>query len=168
MKYRMTPLVILVAFLVSLTAPVSGGEAVTSEEGKHFDAEENPTYKIESDGTVDWFTYSGFRRYHSECHVCHGPDGLGSSFAPGLVESLRTLSYDDFNDIVVNGRENVGVSVQNKMPAFGENLNVMCFLDDIYIYLKARSDEALGRGRPSKKTRKTEATRNDELECMEG
>lgn len=168
MKNRETLIAALTALLVVLAAPVCAGEAVTSEEGKHFDAEGNPTYKIEADGTADWFTYSGFRRYHSECHVCHGPDGLGSSFAPGLVESLKTMSYEDFTDIVVNGRENVGASNQNKMPAFGENLNVMCFLDDMYIYLKARSDDAIGRGRPSKKAKKTEATRTNELECMEG
>ena len=50
-----------------------------SEDGKYFDAQGEPTYHIAADGTVDWYTYSGFRRYHSECHVCHGPDGLGSS-----------------------------------------------------------------------------------------
>ncbi len=159
------------AFAVLIVLPAQqtlSGEAVTSEEGKHFDADENPTYKVDEDGTVDWFTYSGFRRYHSECHVCHGPDGLGSTFAPPIVETLKTLSYEDFADVVVNGREKVGASETSKMPAFGTNLNVMCFLDDIYIYLKARSDEAIGRGRPAKKHRKTEVTKTNEIECMEG
>ena len=49
--------------------------AVKSEDGKYFDKEGNPTFKVGADGTVDWYTYSGYRRYHSECHVCHGPDG---------------------------------------------------------------------------------------------
>ena len=39
-----------------------------------------PSYKISEDGTVDWATYEGFKRYHSECHTCHGPNGLGSTF----------------------------------------------------------------------------------------
>ena len=52
--------------------------AVKSEDGKYLDKEGNPTFKI-TDGTVDWYTYSGYRRYHSECHVCHGPDGMGST-----------------------------------------------------------------------------------------
>ena len=47
--------------------------AVKNEDGKYYDKESNPTYKVQSDGTVDWFTYSGYRRYHSDCHVCHGP-----------------------------------------------------------------------------------------------
>ena len=35
------------------------------------------------------------------------------------------------------------------MPSFGENKNVMCYINPIYIYLRARSDGALGRERPS-------------------
>ena len=57
--------------------------AVKSEDGKYFDKEGDPTFKVAADGTVDWYTYSGYRRYHSECHVCHGPDGMGSTYAPG-------------------------------------------------------------------------------------
>ncbi len=60
--------------------------AVKSEDGKYFDKDGNPTFKVAADGTVDWYTYSGFRRYHSECHVCHGPDGMGSTYAPALAE----------------------------------------------------------------------------------
>src|ERR1700740_3818102 len=66
--------------------------AVKSEDGKYFDKEGNPTYKVTADGTVDWYTYSGYRRYHSECHVCHGPDGMGSTYAPALAESVKTMS----------------------------------------------------------------------------
>ena len=126
--------------------------------------EEKP-YSIEN-GAIDWYSYSGFRRYHSECHVCHGPDGLGSSFAPALVESVRQLSYDEYLDVVVNGRESVGVSEQNKMPAFGENLNVMCFIDDLYAYLVARADGVLGRGRPAKKQAKPEEAKERDTDCM--
>ena len=125
--------------------------------------EEKP-YEIK-DGVVDWYTFSGFRRYHAECHVCHGPDGLGSSFAPALVDSLKTIAYDDFMEVVVNGRERVGASEQSKMPAFGENLNVMCFIDDLYAYLKARSDGALDRGRPKKQPKPQEAKERDN-DCM--
>ncbi len=52
----------------------SGDPAVaSSDNGKYADKNGNPTYHISQDGTVDWYTYSGFRRYHSDCHVCHGP-----------------------------------------------------------------------------------------------
>src|SRR3954453_16570498 len=65
--------------------------AVKSEDGKYYDKEGNPTYKVQSDGTGDWSPFSGFRRYHSDCHVCHGPDGEGSTYAPALSNSLKTL-----------------------------------------------------------------------------
>ena len=132
----------------------------------HAQDEEKP-YDIK-DGVVDWYTYSGFRRYHADCHVCHGPDGLGSSFAPSLVESLKTMSYDDFVEVVVNGRENVGTSEQNKMPAFGTNPNVVCFLQDLYTYLKARADGAVGRGRPAKKQPKPEEAKEAESHLIQG
>jgi hypothetical protein len=43
--------------------------AVKSEDGKYLDKEGNATFKVAPDGTVDWYTYSGYRRYHSECLV---------------------------------------------------------------------------------------------------
>src|SRR5580693_7597910 len=82
----------------------SGDPAVAaSDNGKYADKDGNPTYKISGEGVVDWYTYSGFRRYHSDCHVCHGPNGEGSSYAPALAESLKTLGYTDFVNIVTNG-----------------------------------------------------------------
>src|SRR5215831_4080518 len=116
--------------------------AVKNEDGKYYDKNSNPTYKVQSDGTVDWYTYSGYRRYHSECHVCHGPDGEGSSYAPALKNSLKRLSYSDFLGIVAGGRKNVSTASENVMPAFGTNPNVMCYLDDIFVYLRARANDA--------------------------
>ncbi len=58
------------------------------EDGKFFTDDGVPTFKVAEDGTVDWYTFSGFRRYHSECHVCHGPDGEGSTYAPALAKSV--------------------------------------------------------------------------------
>mgnify|MGYP002653650031 FL=1 len=54
------------------------------------------------------------------------------------------------------------------MPAFGTNPNVMCYLDDIYTYLRARGTEAVPRGRPAKKEAKSEAYAAAEKACMEG
>jgi hypothetical protein len=52
------------------------------------------------------------------------------------------------------------------MPANGDNKNVMCFIDAIYIYLRARADDAIGRGRPEKHAAKPEAFTKAEDECM--
>jgi methanol metabolism-related c-type cytochrome len=140
--------------------------AVKSEDGKYLDKEGNPTFKVASDGTVDWYTHSGFRRYHSECHVCHGPDGEGSTYAPALKNSLKTMSYGEFLEVVASGRKNVSTSQENVMPAFGDNRNVACYMDDLYVYLRARADDAVGRGRPAKHEDKPPAAQQAEDSCM--
>jgi methanol metabolism-related c-type cytochrome len=140
--------------------------AVKSEDGKYLDKEGSPTFKVASDGTVDWYTYSGYRRYHSECHVCHGPDGMGSSYAPALKDSLKTMSYADFLGVVASGRKNVSSSQENVMPAFGDNPNVACYMDDIYVYLRARASDAVGRVRPAKHEDKPPAAQQAEDSCM--
>ena len=140
--------------------------AVKQEDGKYFDKQGNPTYKIQADGTVDWYTYSGFVRYHSECHVCHGPDGAGSSYAPALMDSLKTLSYSDFLGVVAGGKKAVNTAQDLVMPAFGTNKNVMCVIDDIYVYLRARANDAIGRGRPQKHEEKPEAAKKWTDSCF--
>jgi len=140
--------------------------AVKSEDGKYLDKEGSPTFKVASDGTVDWYTYSGYRRYHSECHVCHGPDGMGSTYAPALKDSLKTMSYPDFLGVVASGRKNVSSSQENVMPAFGANPNVACYMDDLYVYLRARASDAVGRVRPAKHEDKPPAAQQAEDSCM--
>jgi methanol metabolism-related c-type cytochrome len=140
--------------------------AVKSEDGKYYDKEGNPTYKVAADGTVDWYTYSGYRRYHSDCHTCHGPDGMGSSYAPALKDSLKTMSYADFLGVVASGRKNVSTAQENVMPAFGDNPNVACYMDDLYIYLRARANDAVGRVRPAKHEEKSAAAKQAEDSCM--
>ena len=167
-----TRLVTCAAFGLSVicaTAPgraASPAPAVKEEDGKYFDKEGDPTYNVKEDGTVDWYTYNGFRRYHSECHVCHGPDGEGSSYAPALKKSLQTMSYGKFLEIVAVGIKQVNVAENLVMPGFGDNKSVTCYMDDIYVYLKARSDEAIPRGRPQKRADKPETAKQAEEACL--
>lgn len=137
-----------------------------TEDGRYYTADEVPTFNVAEDGTVDWLTFSGFRRYHAECHVCHGPEGEGSTYAPALKESAIDMDYYDFIYVVTEGRKNVGAAQNSVMPGFGNNPNVMCYLDDIYVYLKARGVEAVPRGRPAKKEAKHAVIREDEDACM--
>jgi methanol metabolism-related c-type cytochrome len=143
--------------------------AVKVEDGKYFDAEGHPTFHVTENGKkFDWYTYSGYRRYHAECHVCHGPDGMGSTYAPALKDSLKHLSYEEFIGILAGGKQDVSSSEQKVMPAFGDNKNVMCYADDLYVYLKARAAGAMGRIRPGDKEEKPEAAKKAEKECMGG
>jgi methanol metabolism-related c-type cytochrome len=155
--------------LIPAAGNADGGgdpKAAKNDDGKYVDAKGTPTYNVGADKAVDWYTYSGFRRYHSECHVCHGPDGEGSSYAPALSNSLKTLSYEEFYGIVVGGRQNLGGGQENVMPAFADNKNVMCYLDDIYVYLRARANDAVPRGRPPKHEDKPAAFDKAEENCM--
>ncbi len=112
-------------------------------------AENDPVYVVKN-SEVDQHVYNGFRRYGEACLRCHGPDGAGSSYAPNLTESLKRLSYDDVVNVIINGRKNVNSANNNVMPSFGTTEDVVNYIDDIYGYLKARSDGQLGRGRPKR------------------
>ncbi|TPE52139.1 c-type cytochrome, methanol metabolism-related [Amaricoccus solimangrovi] len=131
-------------------------------DGKWFTKEDIPTFKVQEDGTVDWYTFSGFRRYNSECFVCHGPDGQGSTYAPALAKSMLRLDYYDVLGIVAGGKQQGNLV----MPSFGDNKNVMCYLDDIYVYLKAMGMDAIPRGRPAKRADKPDAYKEQEDACM--
>ena len=151
---------------VAIAQTAGDPTAVKSDNGKYLDKDGNPTFHVGADGTVDWYTYSGYRRYHSECHVCHGPDGMGSTYAPALKDSLTTTDYGEFLAVVATGRKNVSSSQENVMPSFGDNKNVVCYLDDIYVYLRARAHDAVGRVRPAKHEDKTPAIQKAEDSCM--
>ncbi len=155
--------------------PAAAGEKKL-EAGKWMLPDGTPTYNVKSHKVgentaidkVDWYTYSGWRRYHAECHVCHGPNGEGSSFAPALANSLKTMDYGKFLQVVSGGqRRNVG-GTDFIMPALGDNKNVMCYIDDLYIYLKARASGELVPGRLSADQRdeKPKEAAAYEAECI--
>lgn len=127
----------LVPFVVVLT--VAAGLSASSQDdpatGRFYEA---------VDGKVDARTYNGFRRYHGSCNHCHGPDGMGSTFASGLVDRLPGIEV--FRSNVRDGVRS-GPSV---MKGFADDPNIAPYIDDIYAYLQARADGALGRGRPGR------------------
>lgn len=164
---RVLPLTLAVAWGSSAMAePPGDPKAVKEVDGKYFDGKGDPTFNVKPDGTIDWFTYSGYRRYHSECHVCHGPDGEGSTYAPALKDSLKRLNYAEYYGIVVGGKQTLGGGQEKVMPALGDNKNVMCYIDDIYIYLRARSANAVARGRPEKREDKPSQAAAAEQACL--
>ena len=69
------------------------------------------------DGKADARTYNGFRRYNAGCSHCHGPDGVGSTFASSLVDrlpdigSFRRIVGEAFHD-----RSAVALALANDPP----------------------------------------------------
>lgn len=138
------------------------------ENGRWYNAEGIPTFKIDESGAIDFASFSGFRRYSAECHVCHGPDGEGSTYAPALKNSVLKMDYYEFQEIVASGKQDVSTAANLVMPAFGTNKNVWCYVDDIYTYLLARGTNELPRGRPAKRADKTPEFTAQEDSCMNG
>lgn len=117
-----------------------GSGAVTAGEEKPY---------VVKEGKIDRAGFNGWRRYTESCLRCHGPDGAGSSYGPSLVDSLKQMSEEDFKDVVINGRIST-VRRESVMPPFGMVEDVALYIDDIYAYLKARSDGVIARGRPER------------------
>jgi methanol metabolism-related c-type cytochrome len=146
-------------------------EGAKEENGKWLLPDGTPTFHIcKKDNTlvVDWSTYNGYRRYHSECHVCHGPNGLGSSYAPALAESLKTIDYSTFLGTVAGGRIHDEAGTKFVMPSFGDNKNVMCFINDLYVYLKARASTSLPAGQLGGRNHvdRPESSKAEEKACL--
>ena len=133
----------------------------TQENGRWYNAEGIPTFRIEN-GVVDFATFNGYRRYHAECHVCHGPDGEGSTYAPALKDSVLRIDYYEFQQVVASGKQ----GTNSVMPAFGTNKNVWCYVDDIYVYLLAHGTGEIPRGRPAERADKSEEYTAQEDSCM--
>jgi mono/diheme cytochrome c family protein len=94
------------------------------------------------DGTkVDERTMQGFRAWRAAaCDRCHGANQEGM-VGPSLIESLKVLSKDDFSKAIMDGR------LEKGMPSFNTSKIVSDNLDNLYAYLKGRSDGAIKRAK---------------------
>jgi mono/diheme cytochrome c family protein len=94
------------------------------------------------DGTkVDEKTLQGFKTWRAAaCDRCHGANQEGM-VGPSLLESLKVLSRAEFDKTVAEGR------LEKGMPGFSTSNTVMSNLDNLYAYLKGRSDGAITRAK---------------------
>lgn len=94
-------------------------------------------YKVVDGYKVDPETLKGFRTWRAAaCDRCHGANQEGM-VGPSLINSLKTLSKDEFVATVTKGR------LEKGMPSFGQAPNVADNIDQLYAYLKGRSDGAI-------------------------
>lgn len=95
---------------------------------------------------ADKKTYIGWRTFSANCLRCHGQNAVGSTFAPSLLDTLQHIDKERFMNSVANGYTGeAGV-----MPPWKDNPNVNKRFEELYAYLKARSDGALPPGRPAR------------------
>jgi len=98
-------------------------------------------YQVSGGNKVDAHTLSGWRTWRAlACERCHGAAQEGM-VGPSLVNSLKVLSKEQFRDTVLKGRIDKG------MPNFDGSKMVVENIDNLYAYLKGRSDGAIQPGR---------------------
>jgi len=159
-----------VAPMVTLGDGSKTQEGAKEQEGKWVLPDGAITYHVKANGGLDWYTYSGFKRYNDlgGCAACHGPSAHGSNYGPELVNALRTMDYARFVDMVAQHvrKKPKGDFV---MPDLGSNKSVMCYIGDIYTYLRARSQGALSAMRPVSRLQapKPEQAKAFETKCLE-
>lgn len=124
---------------------VSSAAMAEDEDKDAASEEEEYEFTVEDGKKVDQGTYDGYIVYTRVCQSCHGPDGLGSSFAPSLMEISEKRSFAEIAGTVANGQE---IQPGRVMPSFADDEYVMGNLENIYRYLRARKVGGLERGRP--------------------
>ncbi len=88
--------------------------------------------------------YQGWKYYSVYCERCHAPDAVGTADAPDLRYSVSPeggVTVDSFKVIVRNGSEN------REMKGFEDLLDDQR-IEQVYAYIKARSEGRLAAGRP--------------------
>ena len=160
---RITVFVIAGILALALAGPIGADDTTGPPPG---------TYRI-TDGKVDWGTFAGWFTYQLSCQMCHGQDVADTGVAPDLRKSIRRMTAAQFANkvlaryriFVIPGdsppdkalRESIDEEVSQQrrgeygrlqMPVWPEVQNMKPHILDLYAYLKARSDGAIGRGPP--------------------
>jgi mono/diheme cytochrome c family protein len=99
--------------------------------------------------TVSQAVYDGWKQFNLNCARCHGEDVTGTTIAPHLIMSLKPdgpiNTKELFVQTVCAGRPAKGMP---SWCALGMEMNT---IDEIYSYVKARSDAKMAPGRPAVK-----------------
>jgi hypothetical protein len=124
------------------TKPAQGAD--TSNEQPLRDAYHQPPKD-----TVTQAVYDGWKQFNLNCARCHGEDVSGTTIAPHLIVSLKPdgpiNTKELFVQTVCAGRPAKG------MPAWCALGLGMDKINDIYLYVKGRSDAKISPGRPAVK-----------------
>jgi len=97
-------------------------------------------YTVKNGDKVDDKTLEGWKTWRAmACERCHGASQEGL-VGPALVNSLKVLTKDQFHTTVTQGR------LEKGMPNFGGVPLVQENWENLYAYLKGRSDGNIAAG----------------------
>ncbi len=135
--------------LLGLLGATANLTAQTASSGTSAVADSNyfREYHAVPRDTVSQVVYEGWKQFALNCARCHGDFGVGTSFAPALVESVKATgtipTQEMFIQTVCAGRAEKG------MPAWcamGLDISAM---QTIHAYLLERASGKVGLGRPA-------------------
>ena len=126
---------------VEVSSENDTADATTEKENENEDA----LYSVIDGDKLDANSYAGFKLYRNWCARCHGTYGQGM-VGPNLADSLNVITEKEFFTVVEKGKAgSIG-----SMPAWKSNIKVMEGRDQLYAYLMARADGAIGVVKPKK------------------
>ena len=132
-------------------APAPSPSAQDTSKGatQTADAPLRDAYHQAPKDTVSQAVYDGWKQFNLNCARCHGEDALGTTIAPHLIVSLKPdgpiNTKELFVQTVCAGRPEKG------MPAWCALGLGMDKINNIYEYVKGRSDAKISPGRPAVK-----------------
>jgi mono/diheme cytochrome c family protein len=152
MRTRISPGALGAAVLIALFGLTAGATLATAQNARGggasaADSTYYSTYHAVPRDTVSPAVYQGWKQYMLNCARCHGDYGVGTSFAPALVESVKpagTIPTPElFIQTVCAGRMDKG------MPAWCALGLDMAAMQEIHAYLVERASGKVGLGRPA-------------------
>ena len=127
--------------LLVLALALSTATAAENAKQAKPEAASTALYQVQDGNKVDAKTLAGWKTWRAlACERCHGAEQEGL-VGPPLVETLKTLSKEDFHTVMQNGRPEKGMPPFNGSPMVNENW------EGLYAYLKGRSDGKIAPGR---------------------
>jgi len=127
------------ARLLFCTLLIGAGSAAAQDKAPA--APTDKLYTVVDGYKVDSKTMDGFRAWRAAaCDRCHGANQEGL-VGPPLIESMKTLSKEEFVKTVRDGR------LEKGMVSFSTSKTVMDNMDNLYAYLKGRSNGDIKRAK---------------------
>ena len=133
---------------MSTTPTASTSSTASADTGQKTAADTSKKTASASGGTdhllVSPQEYEGWKMFSVYCYRCHGVDAMGGGIAPNLrhsVSSEGSVTHDVFITTVTNGRLDKG------MPTWKALLSPEQ-MEDLWLYINARSSGRLAPGRP--------------------
>lgn len=123
-------------FPIAVAALLVGGMCLAQQAKSN-----TAPYQVSEGNKVDANTLEGWKTWRAlACERCHGAQQEGL-VGPSLIESMKKISPEDFHKLVLEGR------IEKGMPNFSGSETMQKNWQNLYAYLKGRSDGKIMPGR---------------------